>query len=844
MVTPTAEIATASDSGLASDRDSDNGANSAAYPLHADGLPGVPLTDGDRTALKAKRALTDAFLDIPRIAETVRSITDADAQLPRGAAFAAADDDRTGLLYRWLDPKTNEATHQFRPSTPRSPEETKYHLEPGKGQPTWLVSGPIPDLGYTAYLVEGTHQGLAWACAYAHDPSAVVVSLQGRTGGLRGGVLHPGVAHVVRRAKTVVVVPDGDAASNREVYDSFHTLGERIRAYLRANGNRSHGTVRFVQIPTTADNATAGADDYLRDLHEHERHTALEELVALALNEPAAVRPPRYSRNPEDQDRSKYFHPFTGGLRTEACAEAILDGPALLIDEYNGVINHYSAETGLFLPDRNTGAQRGSAAVSDPLGDLLGNDYRASFVASVEDLVRATLARRNAYLPERPRTDGLLPTEQGLVDMESRETFPHSPEARITSKLAVVYDPNAVAPQFEEWLATATRLTDGSDQKDIILDGLTTLLETAAGLDTPTIALYLYGPPRAGKGTLGKLIQAMVPPSAQASMSLSEMAIAKPFEIADLYRKLLNISGETSDSYISDTSLMKKVFGEDFLRGELKFGRSWLFKNTAASVFMGNDLPHISDVSGAVGARIQPIKFTSSHVGEEDRNLYPRLLDELPGILNLVIDAWRARKARGGAFLPAAPEAVEAFIESTNPVAGFMRDRVEKAPEEAWVNQKTGAPSLSVDEEWGTSPSELYTAYKGYCDQTGSKALKRDNFVKAVTRKPFALREGRTRDSKRRVLGCRLVREESGNGINMSLGNGFIDIARTHADVSTQSSVSAVRAPVVDKGSPVSPPQSVVSATPSPQRIATTAPDAFNTVVPTVDVDPFAEVNQ
>lgn len=770
--------------------DADEPSAGSDYPVHADGHPGAPLTLQDRETLINKRGLTETFLSSPHIAAAVRSVPSV-GDLPPQLRWSTAESTNCGVLYLWRDPKSGAVTPQFRPHTPTNPD-AKYVFPKGAGSPVWLVSGDLPDLKHTVYVVEGTNQALAWACAFAHDPSVVVVAIAGCNGGVKNGVLHSGLAHVVRRASKVVVVPDGDVASNRRVYDAYATLGDRIRGYMRAHGNGGRATVTFVQIHADADDPTAGADDLLAQTPELDRHALLTEMTALSITTPSEVRPPADRRRPKsadatgtEDDGEVYFSQFGGGLRSKACASAVQERLDLLLDAHSSVLYTYDAEAGIYVPDRNAGTKHPSAPIADVLTDLVGDDYRSGHVASVLDHVHKSLAKEGRLLPEKPLTDGLLPTRTCLVDMETGETFPHAPEARLAAKLSVEFDPDATAPTFEKWLAEATRLSDGTDQVAIVLDALTTLLDTASGISLPTLALYLYGPPRAGKGTMGKLIQAMVPVEAQTAMSLADMAGAKPFDTAVLYRKLLNVSGETSDNYIGDTALMKQVFGEDYIRGELKFGKSWPFKNTAATVFMGNDLPHFSDVSGATGARIQPIKFTKSHVGQEDRTLYPRLEEELPGILNLIIAAWRERKARKGSFLPAAPEAVEAFIEATNPVAGFMRDRVEKAPEEAWADPRTGVPTQSVEPEWGTTVTELYAAYRAYCETTGGKSLKRDRFLKAISRPPFSIRDGRTRaTAQRRVLGCRLVSEDDdAPTIATSNGHGGVDIALTASEV-------------------------------------------------------------
>lgn len=748
-----------------------------------DALPGEPLTPEHREYL-AKSAITDEYLAQPHVGQHLRSVTTYQ-QVPEAFRWSVDEDAPSGILFGYPDPRTGWVTWQFRPDHPRNPD-TKYVFPKGTGSPVALRSAPLatPPVGHTVVIIEGTKQALAGAAALAHDPSMMVMGIAGCHGGLVHGKLAPGIAHVIKGATRVVIIPDADASANPDVYAAMDRLGKAVRARLT-----KRRAVLFAQLHGSG--GTDGLDDVLATIPVLQRPPFMLELFDDAIPSPADVRPSRRRADAEDDEAYTYFHPFAGGLRTKACAEAIMKMAPLAIDAESGVLHRFDADTGLYTADRNAGSQRGSAIVCEGLADLLGDDYRTQFVSSVTDIIQAQLYAQGKVIPEVPDTDGLLPVENGLLDMETGRLLPFSPDVFVTAKLSVPYDPAATCPEFDSWLPQATALADGSDQADILLDALTGLLDTAAGLRAPDRALYLYGEPRAGKGTLGNdILSAMVPRAFQTALSLSEMAENRPVQNAKLYRKLLNLSGETPEAAIHDFSTMKRALGGDAVPAELKYGKLWEFYCRAFMVFMGNDLPHFNDTSGSVGARLCPVFFTKSNVGQEDRGIGARLRAELSGILNRILAARTARVARGGQFLSPAPEALRAFADATNPVSEFMDERVKIAPASAWTATGT------VVAEWAATKVELYEAYTSFTASVGRKPLARSRFLAAISRQPFSVREGRTpaEDGKRRVFGCRLLPPETSPGINMSTGNGHVDVAVPSSDFNREWSRATAKA--------------------------------------------------
>jgi putative DNA primase/helicase len=90
------------------------------------------------------------------------------------------------------------------------------------------------------------------------------------------------------------------------------------------------------------------------------------------------------------------------------------------------------------------------------------------------------------------------------------------------------------------------------------------------------------------------------------------------------------------------------------------------------------------------------LRLTKSFFGNEDPELFDRLLPEMPGILNLAIAGWRRLKQRGYFQQPASSDDVaEQFEDISSPVKQFVRERCILDPDhtvtrdaifDAWYN--------------------------------------------------------------------------------------------------------------------------------------------------------------
>jgi putative DNA primase/helicase len=162
------------------------------------------------------------------------------------------------------------------------------------------------------------------------------------------------------------------------------------------------------------------------------------------------------------------------------------------------------------------------------------------------------------------------------------------------------------------------------------------------------------------------------------------------------------LGGRSDQAAITERLL--SISGEDALTIDRKFIPAWTGRLPTRFAILTNELPRISDTSGALVGRLVVLVLTRSFYGREDPALTARLLTELPGILNWSLYGYRRLRQRGYFLQPAsAREAIEALELLASPTKAFLNDRCNVGP------------GLTV-------PIELaYQTWRAWCDSVGRK---------------------------------------------------------------------------------------------------------------------------
>ena len=302
----------------------------------------------------------------------------------------------------------------------------------------------------------------------------------------------------------------------------------------------------------------------------------------------------------------------------------------------------------------------------------------------------------------------------GFYDPIARKMIPHDPAYRVINQIPHAFDPER-KPQGQELEAWLRFITPDPEDRRM-------LLEFAGYCMTRDVSqqkfLILNGEGGTGKSTVIRLIEAMIGSENLASISLSELS--QRFAAYGLVGKLLNSCADLELTALEDTSTIKKVLGEDTLRGEAKGKDAFSFKSYARLIFSTNELPIVkSEKSNGFYRRL--LILPMNRVPKARRpDLFQALLLEIDDLIALCVRALEEMYLAGGLReSPSSKEAVDQFRMDSDTVAAFLAEET--------------TPDPSARTERGA----LFTAYKRYCFESDRQALTRNNFYRSMRVKGF-----------------------------------------------------------------------------------------------------------
>ena len=279
-----------------------------------------------------------------------------------------------------------------------------------------------------------------------------------------------------------------------------------------------------------------------------------------------------------------------------------------------------------------------------------------------------------------PPPQELIACVNGLLHLPTKRLLPHTPAYFNRNALDFAYDPKAPPPK--PWLSFLDQVFPGDPQSIATLQEIFGLCLTT---DTSHQKMFwIIGPRRCGKGTIGRVLVALIGKHNCGSPTLADLA--EPFELEPLIGKLValisdaNLSGK--DNQAAVVEVLKAITGEDARNVRRKYKGAWFLKLNVRFVILANDPPKLSDPSGAFAARVVLLQLTQCFENREDLKLTDKLLTELPSILNWAIAGWDRLKKRGRFQQPAsAEEAREEFQDLSSPIGAFVRERCDIGPQ-------------------------------------------------------------------------------------------------------------------------------------------------------------------
>lgn len=314
-----------------------------------------------------------------------------------------------------------------------------------------------------------------------------------------------------------------------------------------------------------------------------------------------------------------------------------------------------------------------------------------------------------------PEPDDIISCRNGLLNVKTGDLLPHTPRFFTRNGLDFDYEDPIWADPPRLWLRFLNDVFEG-DQDSI------NLLQEAFGyilsLDTKQQKFFsLIGPPRGGKGTIGRVLGRMI--GRENTSNVDPEHATTGFGMQDLVGKSLLLFSDliiTRDTKIGTlVSMILRMTGEDDMNIARKFRDDWKGRTTARIFIISNAPLFAQNQAGALAARMIPIVTMATFEGREDLELTDKLLPELPGILNWSINGLRRLRTRGRFILPERSKDM------------LHRVRVYSAPVKTFVDECCDLSNGHI-----TKKAELLQAYNAWADLNDQRPVSSGELTKTL----------------------------------------------------------------------------------------------------------------
>ena len=347
----------------------------------------------------------------------------------------------------------------------------------------------------------------------------------------------------------------------------------------------------------------------------------------------------------------------------------------------------------------------------------LFRDFGMSRPADVRDVRAALIAADDVLIDEvelgswigepamQHAAHDVAACPNGLLHLRSLSMDSATPRFFSTTSLGVAYDPAAPSPK--QWLAFLRELWPPKDHASKISaaiaagdkqeaerlraeerkgdESIAALQEWFGYLLTPDTRqqkiLLLVGPKRSGKGTIMRILKALLGEDSVAAPTLA--SLGTNFGLWPLIGKTAAIIGDARLSGRSDIAQIVErllsLSGEDAQTIDRKHREPWTGYLSARMTIVSNELPRFTDASDALSSRMLILELEQSFYGRENTGLTDALRGELPGILLWAIEGWRRLRDCGHFVQPeGSASLMHDLADLASPVAAWVRERCKR----------------------------------------------------------------------------------------------------------------------------------------------------------------------
>lgn len=310
----------------------------------------------------------------------------------------------------------------------------------------------------------------------------------------------------------------------------------------------------------------------------------------------------------------------------------------------------------------------------------------------------------------------------GMFNLATMEFEPeHNSDLYFTTQLDFDYDEDADCPTFRRYLNSSLVTSDAkrTDHELVTLAKEALAYSMTARTDLKA-SFWLVGQKDSGKSTFISMIKAIMG-DLHTTIDLTQLGINRFLLSSIVGKRVVTFTEASSSTMLPDALYKALTGGSDEIYADVKNRDPIVFRPEAKVWWAMNEMPRISDRSGATARRIVIIPFNRT-IPEKDRiaNLEQLLIRERSGIFNeLVIHLHRLQNAGVFDTCEQSDQLLQEYIMENDTEATFIEECAVK------------------HENHKLRGGELYKAYSEWCVSNGFKPKNSNQIAKEWRRLGF-----------------------------------------------------------------------------------------------------------
>ena len=307
----------------------------------------------------------------------------------------------------------------------------------------------------------------------------------------------------------------------------------------------------------------------------------------------------------------------------------------------------------------------------------------------------------------------LINVKNGILDIDTMELQPHTPDIIFIYQIPVNYNPEAKCKQWKKFLKDVL-VTEDKLKPDIrLIKNVRRFIGYCFHTALPFHEAFIfYGNGRNGKSVITKVME-MLFEGLYSTIHFEEIGDDK-FATSELSGKLVNISSEFSANFKMDDRQFKQIVKGEAMTAQRKHEKAFQLKPTVKHVITTNNLPRSKDKSLGFFSAINIIPFHKTFLPKEELDRIDvemkekcelripkyedKFIPELEGIFLWAIKGLKLLLKEGEfPYSKQIAKAKNAFIIHNSSVKMFFDAEVEE------------------DSQEDTLLTEMYRAYVKYC---------------------------------------------------------------------------------------------------------------------------------